>query len=540
MNKKLTVTKVALIIIACCAFLFAAAGFAVTALASEKNVSAIKIEIDYGNYDGRDLPKGKAGKSYPVFACTAFDNDGGAAEEIRITVKNSEGQTVPQKGGRFETASVGKYTIEYTAISGYVTATETITVEVESYVDTLKYDEEGENVPSSAKTGSVVLADFGTFSGGVGDLTIETLLTFGKTETALSETETGVYFIPEKCGSYTLSYVATDFVGDEKAVAKSIEIEDSAAPVVGKPSVPASAIGGETIEFPLPDGVLYKNGKKYYLPVTVYFDGEELGADMKAENLAVGEHTVKYVCENPFVKGAKTEYDYKLTVKGKGAEEGERIFDDYFDFVNCEPVTCDNKEYGVRVGKADVASFAFSRKIPVDYLNFDISTDSGVSAYSSVYFVMTDSENADDCVKVRIKKLSSYSSLYLSYDDETRTIKNLADGGAIILSACLFCNRRKQRKQVLSFAFQVFGIVRSAVFIGIIYPIVAIFFPLAAAFPCERADLFFRSAAIIGKFQKIITIIVRVAEERILQKGVYVFGQKTRSHRIETSKQKRT
>lgn len=431
MNKKISYIKTILIIIACAAFCAGAAGFAVSAFAAEKTVSSVTIEIDYGDYDGKNLPKGKAGKSYPVFDCVAKDNEGVAASEIRITVKNSDGQTVPQKGGRFETASVGEYTIEYVAISGYLTATETIKIFVEEYSDTIVYDDNGENVPSAAQTGLVVTADFGTFSGGVGDLTIRTVLTLEKSAIALKTTGTGVYFVPEKQGLYEISYIARDFVGDEKAVIKAIEVKDSAAPVVKKPSVPASVISGESLELPLANGILYKSGNKYYLPVKVYFDGETVGADMKIENVRAGRHTVKYVCENPEEAGAKTEYEFSLIGKERELADGERLFDNYFDFYNCEPFTGANKDYTVRIDKTEKATFAFSRRIPVSYLNFDISTKASVADYSDLYFVLTDSENAEDCVRIRIKRLSSYSNLYLSYDDESRTVTN-ADTGALI------------------------------------------------------------------------------------------------------------
>lgn len=431
MNKRLSYIKTILIVIAIAAFSMGAAGFAVSAFAAEKNVSSVTIEIDYGDYDGKNLPKGKAGKSYPVFGCVATDDEGAAANEVRITVKNPEGRIVQQKGGRFETDSVGEYTIEYVAISGYMTATETIKIFVEEYSDTIVYDDNGENVPSAAQTGLVVTADFGTFSGGVGDLELKTVLTLDKSAIALKATGTGVYFVPEKQGLYEISYVATDFVGDEKAVTKTIEVKDSAAPVVAKPSVPASVISGETLELPLTNGILYKNGNKYYLPVKVYFDGKTVGADMKIENVGAGRHTVKYVCENPDGAGAKTEYEFNLTGKERTVEDGARLFDNYFDFYNCEPFTGGDKDYTVRIDKTEKATFAFSRKIPVSYLNFDISTKAGVADYSGLYFVLTDSENAEDCVRIKIKRLSSYSNLYLSYNDETRTVTN-ADTGAVI------------------------------------------------------------------------------------------------------------
>ena len=427
MKKKKSLTKACALIFLSCALLFCSAGFVLNARADEKQITSLTITIDYGDYDGKDLPKGKVGMSYPVFAYAATDNAGNPVSDVRITVTNANGEIVPQKGGRFETAAKGAYTISYVAISGIVSAEKTIKINVEEYTDTMSYDATGESVPESADTGCVVLANFGSFSGGVGDLSFETVLKLGETNVDYTETENGIYFIPEKSGEYSLSYSAYDFVADKKSVVKKITVTDSDVPVMQKPSVTSLAIAGETLELPLSDGAMYVNGAKYYLPVSVYYDGEEVGSDMQVKDLKAGEHTVKYECVSPLDSGKKAEYTFNLTVKDKKQAAGSRLFDNYFDFNNCEPCTTDDGAYGVRVGIGEEASFAFSRKVPVEFINFDISTKDGIAAYGEIYMVITDGKNADDCAKVRIKRLSSYNTLSISYDDKTHSLINSND-----------------------------------------------------------------------------------------------------------------
>jgi len=428
--KKISVTKLIALIFLCGAFAFGTTAFALNVSAEGKAASSITIEIDYGDYDGNNLPNGKTGKSYPVFSCTATDDLGNRIGDVRTIVKSPDGRIVPQNGGRFETATEGEYSVEYVAVSGIISEVKTITVTVKAYTDTLTYDADGENVPETAETGYMVKADFGNFSGGVGDLTYKTVLRFGETDVGYSLTENGIYFVPEKAGVYTVSYAVCDFVCDEKSVVKTIIVTDGRKPVMQKPSLPLSAISGETIDLPLTDGVFYKDGAKYYLPVRVYYDGEEVGSDMRISDLQAGKHYVKYECVSPLDQSEKTEYTFELTVKN-AKTGGERIFDNYFDFINCEPYTGSKREYMVRVEPTDSASFAFSREIPVDYLNFDISSTSSASSYSGLYLVLTDSENASDSVKIRIKRLSSYKNLSMSYDDKARSIIN-ADDGALL------------------------------------------------------------------------------------------------------------
>ena len=301
----------------------------------------------------------------------------------------------------------------------------------------------------------MVIADFGSFSGGVGDLTFETVLKLGGENVDFTETENGIYFIPEKSGEYSLVYSAYDFVADKKSVEKTITVTDSDIPVMQKPSLPESAISGETLELPLPDGVLYRNGAKYYLPVSVYYDGAEVGSDMQVKDLKAGEHTVKYECVSPLNSAKKAEYTFNLTVKDKNQAAGSRLFDNYFDFDNCEPFTTDSRAYGVRIGATDKASFAFSREIPVEYINFDISTTAGISSYSEIYMVITDSKTAADCVKVKIKRLASYENLWIAYDDETKSLIN-GDNGAVLEQISSYADGRtfegfKSGKAYISF-----------------------------------------------------------------------------------------
>lgn len=431
MRKKFPITKSRALILLLCALIFGSAGFALDARADRKQITSVTVEIDYGDYDGNDLPCGMVGKSYPVFAYVAADNAGDPVSDVRVTVKNPNGETVPQKSGRFETAVKGEYTISYVAVSGIASAEKTVKINVNDYVDTLVYSADGESVPESAETGDVVVADFGDFSGGVGDLTFGTVLKLGEENVGFTETGNGIYFIPEKSGEYSLVYSVYDFVADKKSVTKTITVTDGDIPVMQKPSLPASAISGETITLPLPDGVLYRNGAKYYLPVSVYYDGAEVGADMQVKNLVAGEHAVKYECVNPLDSSKKAEYTFGLTVKDKNQPDGSRLFDNYFDFVNCEPFTTGGRAYGVRVGVTDKASFAFSRAIPAEYIDFDISTTAGISSYSEIYMVLTDCETAADCVKVKIKRLSSYESLWITYDDATKSLLNNDDGAVL-------------------------------------------------------------------------------------------------------------
>ena len=75
--KKLYIILLTLAVIALlAATVFACVNVKTGVRAADKKVTEISINIDFGNYDGKNLPHGKAGKSYPVFSCSATDNNG--------------------------------------------------------------------------------------------------------------------------------------------------------------------------------------------------------------------------------------------------------------------------------------------------------------------------------------------------------------------------------------------------------------------------------------------------------------------------------
>jgi len=400
--------------------------------ADEEPVTAVTIDIDFGDYDGRNeganLPHGKASKSYPVFAYTATDNLGQTVDDVLVTVTDPAGALVPQVNGRFKTATAGDYILRYVATKNTVSAERTLKITVDEYADNIAYDGATENVPTNGTTGLAVFVVFGEFSGGTGDLTPYMNLLYGETELELTTTSAGAYFVPEKCGEYTATYGVVDFAGDEKYVTRKITIEDPVNPIMGEVSLPDSAISGDTLYLPLPDAIFYRGGKKTYVPVKVTFDGADVTTSMKVENLAVGEHEIVYSCVNPLDETREVEYGYSLVVKDKNVAAGARLFDNYFDLIN----STNNVAYSVAVTANDDktplgASLAFARALPLEHANLELNATAAFAAYDKAYFVVTDSKNAAEKIRINISRLTSLGSVWLSYDEATASIVNRND-----------------------------------------------------------------------------------------------------------------
>ena len=449
-NKFSSIKKLYIVLFLCFVTVFCLTLAFVNVRAEDKPISEVYINVDFGNYDGREggkyLPHGKEGKTYPVFPCSAVDDNGKSAERILITVTDGSGKLVPQVNGRFSTAEAGTYKIEYLAVSGSVSAKKTLEITVDEYKeDDIKYTADIENVPTNGVTGSAVFVVFGNFSGGTGDLTEFVSIKLGDEEIQVIETSDGAYFIPEKEGVYSLEFGVVDFTGDKKSVAKIIKITDSDMPVLDKPFIPDSAVEGETLALPHADGLFYKNGKKYYLPVKVTFDGTDVSATLKVENLSAGEHTIEYVCKSPLDDTKSVKRSFPLNVKEKEIVSDRESFAGDFTLSGCSRNTDDDKAYSVLIKAIDGenvnASISYGKALSADALDMEVKVESvkrgETDLYSKVYFVIKDANGKT--VKADVTDFAKRGTFYagLSYDSASNTYKvinknNSKDEGVVI------------------------------------------------------------------------------------------------------------
>lgn len=441
-KKRLSIGKICIALFLCAVAALVATTLVCGAVAEDLPVRSITIDIDFGDYDGHgngeNLPHGKTGKTYPVFPCLATDNNGSDVDDVRVTVYDGANKLVPQSGGRFATAAEGSYKIEYVAVSGTVTAQKTINVTVDAYTDNIVYDGTDEKIDATGVTGSAVFAVFGSYSGGAGYLTETISLGLGGIGITLDKADDKYFFIPEKSGEYVLTYDVTDFVGDKKSETRKIVVSDPDAPVLSTPAIPRSAIEGETLDIPLAEAIYYHAGNKYYVPVKVYFDDEDVTASMSV-NLTAGVHKIEYVCIDP-KNGNETRKSFGIVVKSKNVGKDGMIFDNYFDFTKCASEKGAKDAYNVVVKANDDktpidASVDFSRVLPISYLNIDLGAQAEVAAYSGAYLVITDSVNANDRIEVGINKLTLYPNLNLVYDDATHSIVDKKNGTVIPVTA---------------------------------------------------------------------------------------------------------
>ena len=390
-------------------------------IAFAEDSPSVTLEINYGEYEGNDLPVGKAGLSYEVFGYSAIDENGGKVTDVSVYVYAPDGKLLPVKGGRFETATVGGYKIEYVAKHSDVVEKKTVNITVSDEDRPLIY-EISDKIGATAHTGETVFLPDGTMSGGIGLVNAETTVTLGKNASELFAADGGKYFVPKKRGDYVLSYSLTDFVGQKESFTFTISVADLKKPLVSFPSVPKTVKKGNALSLPVVDGILYDGDNVYYLPVKVLFDETDITKEMKCVPETVGAHVVTYICENPFDKSFKEEYVFDVEVIADG--EDELVFDKHFAFENFESVsTPDDDAYVLSAAGNGSASFSFDSALPVSRLDIGMTGVPSASGYSSAKLILTDMKNAADKVEIRLGKIGS--SFYVKYDEESSSLVDI-------------------------------------------------------------------------------------------------------------------
>lgn len=419
---KTSLTKKIIILLS---FLFVVSMFGAglfMANANSETITDIKLTINYSPYDKEELPVGIAGKSYAVFDATAVDNLGNTVTDIDVLVSDPNGELLLIVDNRFDTQTVGEYTITYTAKYLSLNVSETVKVNVTAIGEQIEYelDERGE---TQGYVGQKFFVYEGTYDGGVGQLDFAMQVTDKNgDEVDLSIAKDGYYFVPVTSGEYTILYTVTDFIGQIKQQTLKLTVEDSLSPVFSIPSISKVARIGDKVTFPIADAKVYVDGKEYYLPVKVYCDDVDVTESMSVTFETAGKHTVKYVAKNLFDENYNATQTFEVTVYDPSVilyptpdpddEEFTRYVDSFMSLDNFTPSYSEMPEAGDYMGvyvlnatnQKDYATFEFKSKIHKEFLSVNLGTEDG-AYFNAITLKFTDSKFANDCVSITFKEI---------------------------------------------------------------------------------------------------------------------------------------
>ncbi|MBE7082970.1 MAG: hypothetical protein E7373_00020 [Clostridiales bacterium] len=426
-------------------------GGAIFTIANAEEVNATKVEItiDFSPYEDK-FPEGVVGKSYRVFDSYALDNLGNKVQ-VEIKVYGPDGTVVPLNENRFDTEKTGTYTIEYVAEKGALYDVETVKINVKSSCPSLNYVI-SDKIANKGNTGDMFYIYDGVASGGSGDVETEVSVMYGDNEKVeLLQTAGASYFTPVKEGEYKIIYSLTDFIGNVCEKVKVIQISDVAIPKMEAPSITRMCFLNEKVNLPVVDAVLYKDGVKYYLPVKVYCDENDITNSMSFVATNLEGHEIKYVAENPFDRSAQNVSVYVANVSVIETQSNVPYITNYVRLDNLAgeyPAYAPG--YLMTTQRAGNAKFSIKPKIyeefaSIEFSAYNVRTESTDSKgkvtgsfdldkieFDSVKVSFTDSHFGNDKITFTLSENENKAALYfrdnLCYQYDETLIKTLNSG----------------------------------------------------------------------------------------------------------------
>ena len=392
-------------------------------------------------YSQNDLPKGVSGCTYPIFDYVAKDGSGKEVESVTVSAYydvNSDTKfgaikddvLVAVEDNRFYTEKAGVYVLEYVARNGVNVVTEKVFVEVVEEKDYVVPNYLiNQDIVGATTTGNKVYLPDGKIVAndnfGKTDLKIEVSYSgdYDLKEIEIIEFDQRLkYFVPTVNGEYTVNYIITDILGENKAVTvgKTITVTDGECPIFIAPSIPEVYIVDEEYKLPFVQAVQYYNGQIVYVPVSVTFDGQAVGEDLTITPTESGEKYLTFTAKNVF-GGNDATLTYNVMVN---AVDDEKPFVDRFmklenfsGFYRTEnDEGLENEVYVLQAdGNSDYATMSFKNKIAVQFLSFGIGAEPIYNNYEYLDFILTDSKNSSEQLKVSIiKGEGGIAKLYLN------------------------------------------------------------------------------------------------------------------------------
>lgn len=234
-----------------------------------------KIDVDFGEYSAEEYPNALVGFQYPLFNATAYDTYTGAAEtsvKVYMNYFSANKTEMPvKKGGYFQPQIPGTYYAVYSATdTNGNTAEKAIQINALSKSADQRLKVSLGDYEASTVVGAMYYAPEYTVSGEFGNYDIEITAKVGNESIKLEQTREGFGFRPFKAGTMTITYKATDFVGQEYVKTIDVTVNETTKPTfIETPVLPFAMIEGNTYTLPGVNAYNYIDGSGAAVPTTI-------------------------------------------------------------------------------------------------------------------------------------------------------------------------------------------------------------------------------------------------------------------------------
>lgn len=367
------------------------------------------VTVDDLGYD--TMPNAVLGRPYPLYKCEAVDQYCGTLEASAKVYENygSPAETeCDVVDGIFTPSHTGKYYVVYMATdwSGNVG-------DIVYEIQCVSEDEAPEIVltvgqgETSGYVGTYIDLAEAEGSGGIGKVNVDVVVTDASGNEVSVENGR---FKPLSAGTFTVDYIATDYVLNTETVSYTVQISVSDKPVFdSEANLPKYIVSGYEYKLPVLYAYDYNDGGRQ-LPTTVTVTDDDgtrsLGADNAAVfkvNAAGGSRDVKIVYTAENGNGATT-LSYNLKAYNVYTDRGLLDMSKYFigDGIKSDAtsaaitLTADGSEENV--------STEFANTLLAEGFGLIFNVDKNKSAMSNVNIWLTDSMNPAETVKLSFVK----------------------------------------------------------------------------------------------------------------------------------------
>ncbi len=360
---------------------------------------APEITVDYEDYDSANLPNASKGYSYPVFSAKAMDKAFGVVPvkaKVYYSYESSQRYQVEIQDGKFKTDKAGYYTIEYSAVDGYLNVGKKLVV-IQCNDTSLDITAEASGTyATTGKTGELIFPAKVAYVGGTG--TVETYATVKAQEGEETLIEEG--FRPENAGKYTVTLYAKDMLGKTGWYSYEVEVTANDKPVfLDEVILPNYFLSGYNYTLPSLFAYDYSSGKAEIPTVITVKDGDgerELTDGVGSFTAdADGYATIIY---NATGAQGNNQKEYKVPVVNTWLSEEALDMSKYFYGENITSVANDDN-----VAVTATADTEYDFINPIIAHKFELKFAITKNAFACLQLVFTDAEDENIQFTVEIE-----------------------------------------------------------------------------------------------------------------------------------------
>ena len=355
------------------------------------------IMVDYEDYDSENLPNASKGYSYPVFNAKAMDKAFGVVPvkaSVYYGYESSQRYQVEIQDGKFKTDRAGYYTIEYSAVDGYLNVgKELVVIKCNDTSPDVTAEPSG-TYATEGKTGERILPAKIAYGGGTGG--VETYATVKAQEGEEMLIEEG--FRPESAGKYTVTLYAKDMLGKTAWYSYEVEVTANDKPVfLDEVILPNYFLSGYNYTLPSLSAYDYSSGKtEISTVITVKDGGEERELTDGVGSFTADADGYATIIYNATGAQGNNEKEYKVPVVDTWLSEETLDMSKYFYGANITSVANDND---VTVTATADTEYTFVN--PIIAHKFAVKFAITKNAFSCLQLVFTDAE--DDNVQFTVE-----------------------------------------------------------------------------------------------------------------------------------------